>query len=155
MFAKTITDLAEQIGCARETLSRWKSADKSFPKAQRKGYDVEAVREWILDNDKMNSPNATTRDKELYNLKCMLAKQDIERNDLELAEMRKELVKFEEAREICLKALSPIARRLKDLPASMCGKCNPSDPTFAKHALRTWTDETLKLINTQAERLKK
>lgn len=155
MFVKTITDLAEQIGCARETLSRWKSADKSFPKAQRKGYDVEAVRKWILANDKMSSPNATTSDKELYNLKCTLAKQDIERNDLELAELKRKLIDFDEAKEICAKILSPLGRRLKDLPSTMCGKCNPADPTLAKEALRTWADETLNLIQTQCNRLKK
>lgn len=156
MFVKNLTKLAVQIGCARETLSRWKCADKTFPKAQgKKGYDVDAVRQWILANDKMNSNNAAPSDKELYNLKCKLAQQDIERNDLEISKLKGKLVDFDEAKEICAKILAPLSRRLKDLPATMCGKCNPTDPTFAKEALRSWTDDTLNLIQQQCEKLKK
>lgn len=154
MFAKTLTELAEKIGCARETLSRWKHADKSFPKpAGKKGYDVDVVKLWIAENDKLESNNAPVSSK-LYALKCKIAKQDIERNDLEIAEMKRKLVDFEEAKAVCAKILSPIGRRLKDLPASMCGKCNPSDPSFAKAALRTWSDETLNLIQKQCKKLK-
>ena len=155
MFVKTLTALAEQIGCARETLSRWKSPDKTFPKPMgKRGYDVDAAKRWLLENDKLNSNNAPAADKELYTLKCKIAKQDIERNALEIAEMKRKLVDFDEAKDICAKILLPIGRRLKDLPASMCGKCNPADPSFAKGALQTWADETLNLIQKQCKKLK-
>lgn len=155
-YVKTLTGLAPKVGCARETLSRWKKIGDNFPKPTAKGYCVEECKKWILDNDKLSSNNADTPSSgKLYALKCRLAKQEIEKNDLDLKERHNELVDFEEVKALVAKCLNPIGRRLKDLPAIMGAKCNPADPSLAKEALREWVNETNNLIQKQCLKLNK
>lgn len=155
-FAKTLTDLSKKIGCARETLSRWKNNADGFPAPSKNGYDVDLVKKWILENDKLSGNNAPVpQDGELYALKCRLARQDIEMNELDLSERRAELVRFDEVRALLLECISPLGRRLKDMPSLLAAKCNPADPTLAKEALREWSAQTNELISKQCKKFSK
>lgn len=155
-FAKTLSALAKNIGCSRETLSRWKNSAEGFPKPSEKGYDVALVKKWILENDKLSGNNAPVPSEgELYALKCRLARQDIEMNELDLSERRAELVRFDEVRALLLECISPLGRRLKDMPSLLAAKCNPADPTLAKEALREWAAQTNELITKQCKKFSK
>ena len=147
------SDLSTALNVSRMSLCRW-SKEIDFPKAKNKKYNVDAVKSWILENDKTQGSGRHTEGGSISELRQTLLEQEIKLNELKISEQEGTLVKFDECRKMCIKILSPLSRRLKDLPSSMGLKCNPSDPTFAKEALRTWSDETLKLVQAQAEKLK-
>ena len=132
------------------SLNRW-SKEEGFPAPANGRYDLNAVKCWIDSRQKLQGSGRRPDSAEIVELRKQLLEQEIKINELDIAERERELVRFDECREICLKAISPLGRRIKDLPASMSLKVNPSAPTFAKEALRKWADETLNLIQEQCK----
>ena len=147
------TELAKALQTTRMSLNTW-SKEEGFPAAKNGRYDFAAVKEWILSRGKMQGSGRKTESGNFSELRLRLLEQELRLKELQVAEMERDLIKFEEAREICLSAITPLARRVKDLPASMALKVNPSDPAFSKDALRDWSDTTLELIQNQCKILK-
>lgn len=147
------TELAKALQTTRMSLNTW-SKEEGFPAAKNGRYDFAAVKEWILSHGKMQGSGRKAESGNFSELRLRLLEQELRLKELQVAEMERDLIKFEEAREICLSAITPLARRVKDLPASMALKVNPSDPAFSKDALRDWSDTTLELIQNQCKILK-
>ena len=147
------TELAKALQTTRMSLNTW-SKEEGFPAAKNGRYDFAAVKEWILSRGKMQGSGRKAESGNFSELRLRLLEQELRLKELQVAEMERDLIKFEEAREICLSAITPLARRVKDLPASMALKVNPSDPAFSKDALRDWSDTTLELIQNQCKMLK-
>lgn len=146
------TELAAELNTSRMSLNRW-SKEPDFPRAEGGKYDVAAVKSWISSRGKLQGSGRHVETENTAELRKMLLAQEIRLNELDIAERERELVRFADAREICLRAISPLGRRVKDLPASMCLKANPTAPTVAKAALREWADETLNLIQEQCRKI--
>lgn len=147
------TELAKALQTTRMSLNTW-SKEEGFPAAKNGRYDFAAVKDWILSRGKMQGSGRKAESGNFSELRLRLLEQELRLKELQVAEMERDLIKFEEAREICLSAITPLARRVKDLPASMALKVNPSDPAFSKDALRDWSDTTLELIQNQCKILK-
>lgn len=161
-LANNQSELAAALGCDRHMIKVWRDKYEDFPKDRAGGrWDIDEVKAFILsknllttgrrgvpdyDGDDDNESYATLKKKEL--------KVELKLKELELKQREGELVKLEDAKNICVDIVSPISRRIKDMPASLAIKVNPTDPSFAKSELRIWSDEILKRIQEICESLK-
>lgn len=163
-FVKTLVALAAALGCSRKQLDRWRE-ESDFPKPRADGrYSVAACKKWVKTNGKLIGSgravpanldaDAPSGDKSYAELRKEEKGLDVAIKRLELKEKRGEVVRMSEAKEICLKIMQPLARRVKDLPASMALKCNPGDPSHAKAELKTWVEDTLDRIQAACSELR-
>ena len=59
------------------------------------------------------------------------------------AERRKELMKLAEIeRVVWADLLGPLRLEMEQMPASLCGLCNPEDPETSKKVLQEWVEKT-------------
>ena len=65
---------------------------------------------------------------------------------LENAKERRELVKLVEAIEVAVKPWEPVARMVKDMPARLSTRCNPSDPILARQVLDDYAREIVAAV---------
>ena len=72
-------------------------------------------------------------------LREKIAKADL--LELKRKEREKDLVNMGEAKEACVELVQPVARMVKEMPARLCQRCNPSDPALAKQVLTDYARE--------------
>lgn len=63
------------------------------------------------------------------------------------------LIEFEEAMRMVRETFTPIRQFILSASASLCARCNPSDPQHAREALDNWTKQGLTML-AEAERKK-
>lgn len=71
--------------------------------------------------------------------------------ELEELELRKELVKMDEAEGYVRKRLMPVREAWMSMPIVLAARCNPSDPELARLALQDWCDEKMRLCGKEKE----
>ena len=81
-YARSITDLAKELGYSREHIAAYYTTRDGFPEKGKQGWDVAAVRVYIENEkrkraDKMKGPDVDLKRKKLH-LECDLLRQKID-----------------------------------------------------------------------------
>ncbi len=76
--------------------------------------------------------------------RARLTRAQADREELEVAQLRRELVTMAEVTALIRTALQPVRDGLVNMPASLAVRCNPSDPPMAMAALREGVDNMLR-----------
>ena len=63
---------------------------------------------------------------------------------LELKQLRGELITLDEAKEVCNQALAQMANDLDQCPRFIAARINPDNPRYAEKELRAWVEEDMK-----------
>jgi transcriptional regulator with XRE-family HTH domain len=153
---KTWLELANKLGIAQGTISRWRK-DKTAPKKK----DLVAWKRFVAEREAMSKQGtgrvtvggASFSAADVIDLKAKLVKEQGEGqairnqlNTLELKQKSEGLVPMAEAQAAMKEVLEPLSRLLESLPKAVAVRANPADPHLAEEACRDGLDQVFKLM---------
>lgn len=139
-LSATVSNWSDELGMSRDTLTK-----------RLRAIDFE----WKV-KDKISCRTifrALSGDKEAAQARLALA--DAEMKEDKLKERQGRLVDTESVEKQISAVMTPVAQRFDALPNEACHECNPTDPDFAREALKRWVARSKSMIRANFTRPKR
>lgn len=131
----TLPKACHEFGVSRETIARGlRSIGEDV--VARKAYTVRTIHRALCGDGKAE--------------RARLTRAQADREELEVARMKGELVSMDEVTGLVRRVIGPIRDFLTAMPLSEAAACNPADPRHAEERLRSAVDNALRGLREDA-----
>jgi hypothetical protein len=103
--------------------------------------DLKLFLSWIFDQPRRKASEETMEEAARRE---QIARADL--LELKRQEREQDLVNMAQAVQTCVDLVQPVARMVKEMPARLCQRCNPSDPALARTVLTDYAREVCEKV---------